>query len=86
MKFKEGTPYRGTHGTWDIGTPPRRVADQVEVWSQTAHSWLPAVVARVRDDDTLEVAYHHGQAGERWKDLPRFDPELRPFWPTRGVG
>ena len=63
-----------------------RVADRVEVWSQTAHNWLPAVVSRVLDDDTLEVAYHTSQAGERWKNLPRFDPDLRPFWPTRGVG
>ena len=60
--------------------------DKVDVWSQTAQRWLHAVVRRVRDDDTLEVAYHLDLAGERWKDLPRFDPELRPFWPTRGVG
>ena len=40
----------------------------------------------VRDDDTLEVAYRHGHAGERWKDLPRYDPELRPFRPMPGVG
>ena len=60
--------------------------DQVEVWSHTAQRWLPAVVESVHDDDTLVVAVHVDQVGERLKDLPRFSPELRPLWPTHGEG
>ena len=63
-----------------------RAADRVEVWSQTARSWFPAVVTRVHHDDTLEVAYRNDQGRERWNDLPRYHPALRPFRPMPGVG
>ena len=79
-------PLAGTQQGDAIPLRDLQVADQVEVWSHTAQRWLPAVVESVHDDDTLVVAFHVDQVGERLKDLPRFSAELRPFWPTRGEG
>ena len=58
----------------------------MQVWSHTAQRWLPGLVESVHADDTLVVGYHIDNVGKRCKDLPRFDPDLRPSWPTRGVG
>ena len=60
-----------------------QVAGPVEVWSHTSQLWLPALVERVLDDSWFEVSFH---GGARLKELPRSQPELRPFRPMPGKG
>ena len=61
-------------------------ADSVEIWSNTARLWLPGLVERVCEDNSLVVSYYAHPVGTRFEDLPRSDPELRPFRPTPGKG
>ena len=55
-------------------------------YSAVTRLWLPGLVERVYDDNTLEISYYAHPVGTRYKDLPRSDPELRPFRPVLGKG
>ena len=60
------------------------VGDHVRVWSCSSDAWATAVVAKVHSDGQLAVNYRDAWGRAREKDLPRGDPELRPFLPAHG--